>query len=226
MRQSFRKRPSPAMIVALVALFVALSGSSYAALKIGARDIKRGAVGSRAIADKSVRSKDIRDGNVAGRDVKNESLTNSDIDNRNLQAKSAETAASAARAGNADTLDGFDGTAFTRGACSSRSGAIHGYARINGNGGFSSTFTTVGVELPYNCSGQTVEARRQSAGFYEVRFNGTDPGLAVGSTFQIPSASPSPVNASLSRTNDGTYFAALDTLAGAPTDAPFVILLL
>jgi hypothetical protein len=55
-----RQRPSPAMIVALIALFVALGGSSYAALKVGSKNIKTGAVSSRAIANNSVRSADVR----------------------------------------------------------------------------------------------------------------------------------------------------------------------
>ena len=66
MTRLLSKRPSAAMIVALVALFVALGGSSYAAVKISARDINRGAVGTRAIADNSLRSADIRNATVSG----------------------------------------------------------------------------------------------------------------------------------------------------------------
>ncbi|MSO42564.1 MAG: hypothetical protein EXQ70_11880 [Solirubrobacterales bacterium] len=45
-------RPSPAMIVALIALFVALGGASYAAVKIG-----KNAVKTKNIANKSVTTK-------------------------------------------------------------------------------------------------------------------------------------------------------------------------
>ena len=38
--------PSPAMCVALLALFVAMGGSAYAAKKINAKDIRTGAVGT------------------------------------------------------------------------------------------------------------------------------------------------------------------------------------
>ncbi|HKE78398.1 MAG TPA: hypothetical protein VKB54_03785, partial [Solirubrobacteraceae bacterium] len=71
MTRLLRRLPSPSMFVALLALFVALGGSSYAAvkIKISARDIKKGAVGTRAIADNSIRSADVR----------NDSLTNADI---------------------------------------------------------------------------------------------------------------------------------------------------
>ena len=54
-----RRRPSPAMVVALIALFIALGGSSYAALRVGSREI----------ADNTIRS----------RDVHNHSLTRHDL---------------------------------------------------------------------------------------------------------------------------------------------------
>ena len=180
------------MFIALLALFVALGGSSYAAvkIKIGASDIKKGAVGTRAVADNSIRSADVR----------NDSLTNADIDNSNLTAKSADVAGhaadadrattadraasatsatnatSAVSAGNADKLDGLDSADFTRSSCASESGAIKGSVTIPANSAFSSSFTSVGG---YNCSGQSVEARRLSMGRYEVRFNGSPATQAV-----------------------------------------------
>src|SRR3954453_21547145 len=63
------RRPSPAMAVALIALFVALGGTSLAALRIGSREI----------VNNSVRGKDIRNGTLGGRDVKNNRLTGADI---------------------------------------------------------------------------------------------------------------------------------------------------
>jgi hypothetical protein len=185
MTRLLSRRPSPAMIVALLALFVALGGSSYAAVKIGARDIQRGAVGTRAIANNSIRSADIHDATVSGADVKDDSLTNADIDNANLSAKRAETAAhatTATRAGNATNadnagkLDGLDSTDFTRPACASPTGALKGVVTIAASPAFSGTFTAV---PGHNCSGQSVEARRLSMGRYEVRFNGSPATQAV-----------------------------------------------
>jgi hypothetical protein len=185
------------MIVALVALFVAMGGSSYAAVKISARDINKGAVGTRAIANNSIRSGDIHNATVSGIDVKDDSLTNADIDNTNLSAltaKSADTAAhattatsatsattatkatNATNADNADNavnagkLDGLDSADFTRPACTSQTGALKGAVTVAASAGFSSSFTTV---PGYNCSGQSVEARRQSMGRYDIRFNGS-----------------------------------------------------
>ncbi len=75
MFQRFRfRRPSPAMVVALMALFVALGGSSYAALRVG----------SKQIVNNSIRSKDIRNGNVTSRDLKNNDVRGSDVRNGSL----------------------------------------------------------------------------------------------------------------------------------------------
>jgi hypothetical protein len=169
------------MIVALLALTVALGGTSYAAVtaKIRARDIVTGAVSSRAIANNSIRSTDIRNGVVTGRDVKDDTLTNADIDNRALRAASAasaDTADSATRATNATNatnagrLDNLDSTAFARRACTAPPGAIKGVVTIAASAGFSSAFTSV---AGYNCNGQPIDARRLSMGRYEVRFNGS-----------------------------------------------------
>src|SRR3954468_7443331 len=54
------KRPSPAMIVALVALFVALGGGAYAALKlpknsVGAKQIRKHAVTPSKVAPSTAR---------------------------------------------------------------------------------------------------------------------------------------------------------------------------
>ena len=194
MTRLFGRRPSPAMIVALLALFVALSGSSYAAVKISARDIKRGAVGTRAVADNAIRSVDIHNATVSGVDVADNSLTNADIDNTNLSAQTAEYANTATRAAtatsatsattantannatNAEKLDGLDSADFTRPACTSQTGALTGSVTIAASAAFSGTFTAVSG---YNCSGQSIEARRLSMGRYEVRFNGSPATQAV-----------------------------------------------
>jgi hypothetical protein len=51
--------PSPAMAVALLALFVALSGGAYAAAKIGAGDIKKDAIRSKHIKANAVKLSDL-----------------------------------------------------------------------------------------------------------------------------------------------------------------------
>lgn len=67
--ERIRKRCSYANVVATLALFVALGGSSYAALRIG----------SSAIVDNSVRGKDIRNRSITHRDVGRNSLGGTNI---------------------------------------------------------------------------------------------------------------------------------------------------
>ena len=65
------RRPSPAMIVALVALFVSLSGVSYG--------VATGFIDSREIKNNEVRSIDIRNNEVRGRDIRNSTIRSEDI---------------------------------------------------------------------------------------------------------------------------------------------------
>lgn len=71
-----RVRLTYSNVMATIAVFVALGGSSYAALRVG----------SKQIADNSVRSRDVRNNNLTGKDVKARSLTASDIKRRSLTA--------------------------------------------------------------------------------------------------------------------------------------------
>jgi hypothetical protein len=64
-----RRHISYANVVATLALFVAVGGSSYAALRIGSRDIR----------DNSIRSVDVRNNAIAGKDVRNRTLRARDI---------------------------------------------------------------------------------------------------------------------------------------------------
>lgn len=66
-----RLRPSPAMVVALIALFGSLGGVSYG--------LATGSISSREIRNNTILSRDVRNGALQGRDVKNNSLTGSDI---------------------------------------------------------------------------------------------------------------------------------------------------
>jgi uncharacterized protein YjbI with pentapeptide repeats len=71
--------------VAYVALFVALTGTAWAAATIGPRDIKSNAVRSRHIKDGGVKSADVNDATLQGGDVKDETLTGTDIQDDSLK---------------------------------------------------------------------------------------------------------------------------------------------
>ena len=59
-------RPSPAMVVAIIALIVAISGSAYAAGKIGTRQIKKNAISTKKIKDDAVTGAKIANGAITG----------------------------------------------------------------------------------------------------------------------------------------------------------------
>lgn len=67
MRRAFKHRPSPALVLALLALFVALGGTSYA--------VATGSIDSREIKNNTVRSGDTRDRTLLVRDFASRTLT-------------------------------------------------------------------------------------------------------------------------------------------------------
>ncbi len=69
MRRLVTRRPSPALVIAVIALFVAMGGTGYAALKlpknsVGSRQIKTGAVGTSEVKNGSLRLKDFGKGQI------------------------------------------------------------------------------------------------------------------------------------------------------------------
>ncbi len=76
-----RLLPSPAMAVALLALFVALGGVSWgvATGTIGTRQIKNNSIRSTDIKNGQVSSRDLRNNDVRGKDVRRNTLTGADI---------------------------------------------------------------------------------------------------------------------------------------------------
>src|ERR1700690_3247488 len=91
------KRPSPAMVVAIVALVLALTGTAFAALG-------KNSVGSRQIKSKAITTGKLANNAVNGAKVANGSLTGADINVGALGV--VPSATSAANAGNANTVGG------------------------------------------------------------------------------------------------------------------------
>jgi Pentapeptide repeats (8 copies) len=88
MDQSRKRRwlhvPSPAMIVACVALFVALGGTSYAAIvlpanSVGTKQIKKSAVTGVKVKNATLTGAKIKDASLTGAKIKDASLTGADI---------------------------------------------------------------------------------------------------------------------------------------------------
>src|SRR5919204_655399 len=75
MISKLRGRVSSAHVIALVALFVALGGSAFAAAKIGTKDIKNGAVTAKKIRNQAVKTKKIADGAVGNAKIHSAAVT-------------------------------------------------------------------------------------------------------------------------------------------------------
>jgi hypothetical protein len=107
------KRPSPAMVVAVIALVLALTGTAFAALG-------KNSVGSRQLKSKAVTTGKLANNAVNGAKVANGSLTGQDINVGALGV--VPSATSAASAGNAGTVGGHaaacpPATTLIRGIC-------------------------------------------------------------------------------------------------------------
>ena len=122
MKSLLHRRPSPAMVIALIALFVSLSGVSYGVAtgfidsreiqnnEVRSLDIRNNEVRTRDLRNNEVRGIDIRNSTVQGRDLALNTVTGDDINEATLgkvpSAAAADSAATAGSAGSADSVGG------------------------------------------------------------------------------------------------------------------------
>ena len=120
MKSILRRRPSPALVISMIALFVSLSGVSYGVATgfIDSREIKNNEIRSRDIRNNEIRTRDlrnneargidIRNSTIQGRDVALNTLTGDDVKEDTLgkvpSAASADSATTATTAGGVSTL--------------------------------------------------------------------------------------------------------------------------
>jgi hypothetical protein len=107
-------RPSPALIVSVIALVVSLGGTGYAALRlprnsVGATQIKRSAVGASELRRNAITSSKVRNHSLTGADIKLSALGTVP------SAATAATATTAATAANANALEGHPASDFATG---------------------------------------------------------------------------------------------------------------
>ncbi|MEE9415729.1 MAG: hypothetical protein V3V01_10625 [Acidimicrobiales bacterium] len=108
-----RFRPSPAMLVAVVALFFAMGGSAVAQALIGSEDVIDNSLTGQDIKNNSIRSKDVK--GLKGSDIRNGSLSGKDIKDGTVLDADIDSVAGAKVDGqveNAATLDGLTPDAF------------------------------------------------------------------------------------------------------------------
>lgn len=94
------RRPSPALVISMIALFVALGGTGYAASQLNGKSLKNNSVPGKKLKNKT----------VTGGKVKPDSLTGVQIKESTLG--TVPSAASAASAANAATLNGRNADSF------------------------------------------------------------------------------------------------------------------
>jgi hypothetical protein len=202
-----RRRPSPALVISTIALFVSLSGVSYGVATgfIDSREIKNNEIRSLDIRNNQVRTKDIRNNEVRGIDIRNSTVQGRDIALNTVtgvdvkedtlgKVPSATSADSATTAGAVASLNQIAPTTVAEGA-SPVTLATHGpltlSATCDGNGGATNAGLTVGTTEDNSAAGgeATVDEPDLDAAEppYEVaRVSSTAPGggpLALSKAF-------------------------------------------
>jgi hypothetical protein len=112
------KLPSPAMVVAIIALVMATAGSAYAVKK--SVKLPRNSVGAKQLKRKAVTTGKIRNNQVKTNNIADHSLTGQDINL--LQLGTVPSATEAAQTGDVGTITGHaaacpGGTTLIRGVC-------------------------------------------------------------------------------------------------------------
>jgi hypothetical protein len=109
MLSRLKRRPSPTTAIALVALFVALGGTSYAALVVTGRNVRNGSLTGADVRTNSLTGVDVR--GIHGADVALNSLTSADVAESKLgkvpTAKSADRAVTATTATSTGSVNGL-----------------------------------------------------------------------------------------------------------------------
>jgi hypothetical protein len=118
-----RRRPSPALVISLIALFVSLGGVSYgfATGSIDSRELKNNDVRTKDLRNNDIRTRDLRNNEVRGLDIRRSTIRGSDVGLNTLtgddvresslgkvaSATRADAAASAASATTAGSVGGM-----------------------------------------------------------------------------------------------------------------------
>jgi hypothetical protein len=161
------RRPSPALVISCIALFLSLGGVSYGVATgfIDSREIKNNQVRSKDLRNNSIRTFDIRNNEVRGFDIRNSSVQGRDValntlTGADVSEQDLDKVPSAAAADTAASVGGVTPKAFA-------------YAGEAG-----SAFVPV-----LALGGLTLEARCVAPSELEVRANPAVPNSEIGSNF-------------------------------------------
>lgn len=116
MKKVLTRHPSPATVIASIALFVSLGGVSYgfATGSIDGREIKNSTIKSADVRNNTVRTEDLRNNEVRGRDIRNSTIRGQEVALNSLGGSDILESA-LERVPDADLLDGLDSTSYQQG---------------------------------------------------------------------------------------------------------------
>jgi hypothetical protein len=182
-KPSLSRLPSPALVIACVALFVSLGGVSYGLAKgsVDSRELKNNTIRSKDVRNNTLRTFDIRNNEVRGFDIRNSTiqgrdvafntLTGNDVAENSLgKVPSATTADTATSANTANTANSVGGVGMRR----------FNYAAQAGTG-----FVEV-----LNLGGLRLEAQCQVGNNVQVRAVPANAESELGSSFPVPGLPP------------------------------------
>jgi len=192
------RRPSPALVVAFVALLIALGGTSYAAFRL-----PRNSVGTKQLKHNAVTASKIKNGAVTASKINTSGLTvpNALHANSADSATNATNATHATTADNANLLGGLPGSLYQQ---RNAEGSALAGALISSAGGVTSWF---------NAFGGAPTVTNPSTGVYDISFDGLnvqDDNTVILVTPNTPSTDCTATNAS-NASNASTTFIVVET---------------
>ncbi len=181
------KLPSPALVVAIIALVLALAGTSYAAFTVGTKNIKNSAVTTRKLRDGAVTTAKLAPGAVTATKINPAGLTVPSAQHATT-ADSASTATEATNATNATNAANAQPLAFARvsaaGAIDAADSKNVGSASLNGT----SKYCLSGI--PFTVRGGQATVDEEDSGYEYAQFAlGTVSGCPAGTQAFVFTAS-------------------------------------
>jgi hypothetical protein len=176
MKRIVKRLPSPALVVACVALAVALGGTSYAAIKlprnsVGTKQLQKNAVVATKLRARSVGPQKLQNNAVTTRTVKDNQLTGAKIVESSLE--KVPSAAAADKSADATTVGGYMVRRFA--------------STVAPNGPGATVLSLNGLVISMTCPGGAVALRANNGAGEgaQLRFDGfagnTGTGFAGGS---------------------------------------------
>jgi hypothetical protein len=227
-----RRRPSPALVISLIALFVSLSGVSYGVATgfIDSREIKNNQVRSVDLRNNDVRTRDLRNNEVRGRDIRNSTIRGADVGLNTLTGDDVNesrlgkvpSAAAADQATTATSADSIGGTTvkkfFAKVPVGAPTGEIfrgQGFSLLGGCTAANALLVLTGVAGAPETNA-AFEGSTGVAGANETQIGDSDTDLDPNDNFSLIAGNPGGTGTAVVSTTGGV----VSTIVYAAEDAP------